>query len=250
MDSLLTEKNILLVGSSSGIGLSAARLLADMGNTVLCIARDKVKLDEAMKSLPSGGHAAYSFDVSQVDRIENLIDTILDKFAHIDGIVYCVGNGDIARLRDLSSQRLHAVMLSNFYAFIEFIRVVASKKAKKQPLRIVAVSSMASISPEKYFTAYAASKAAMDAAVKCLALELVQKNTTINVIRPGVVATQRLKWLSDCTGEINAKIKASGYQPLGCIPPDDVAYMIAFLLSEKAAYITGAALPFNGGATC
>lgn len=250
MDPLLTEKNILLVGSSSGIGFSVARFLADMGNTVLGIARDEAKLNETMASLPLGGHAAYSFDVAQIDCIEQLIDIILDKHAHIDGMVYCVGNGDIARLRDLSSQRLHAVMMTNFYAFIEFVRVVACRKAKKQPLRIVAVSSMASISPEKYFTAYAASKAAMDAAVKCLALELVQKNTTINVIRPGVVATQRLKWLCDCTGDIDEKIKASGYQPLGCIPPDDVAYMVGFLLSGKAAYITGAALPFNGGASC
>ena len=136
-------------------------------------------------------------------------------------------------MRDLSYERLHAIMLTNFYAFIEFVRSLTQKKPKKQCMSIVGISSLASIAPEKYFTIYAASKAAMETAVRCLALELAIKNTTINTIRPGVVATSRLAHLNEFTGDIGTKIKESGFQPLGLIPPEDVADMTLYLLSER-----------------
>ena len=243
-------KTYLVVGASSGIGLCLSRKLATLGAKVLLLARNLEKLNQALGSLSSGDHEALAFDVAHISEIGTLIGSIMDRHIEIDGLVYCVGNGDIARLRDNSFDRLHAVMLTNFYAFIEFVRAVTNKKAKKKRLRIVGISSLASTQPEKYFTSYASSKAAMEAAVRCLALELRAKNTTINSIRPGVVQTDRLTHLNDVTGDIETKIIDSGFQPLGLIPPDDVADMILYLLGNSADFITGASLPVNGGAIC
>lgn len=243
-------KIYLVVGASSGIGLCVSRKLASLGATVLLLARNREKLEHALGSLPKGNHECIAFDVANISDIGNLIDSILDRHNKIDGLIYCVGNGDIVRLRDNSFERLHTVMLANFYAFIEFVRAITNKKEKKQCLRIVGISSLASTHPEKYFTSYASSKAAMEAAVRCLALELHSKNTTINAIRPGVVKTERLDYLNDVTGDMESKIKESGFQPLGLIPPDDVAELAIHLLGNSASFITGASLPVNGGAIC
>lgn len=245
-----TGKLYLVAGASSGIGLCLSRKLATLGAKVLLLARNREKLDQALASLPSGAHEALVFDVAHISEINALIDSILARHSKIDGLVYCVGNGDIARLRDNSFDRIHAVMLTNFYAFIEFVRAITSKKSKKDRMRIIGISSLASTQSEKYFTSYASSKAAMEAAVRCLALELHAKNTTINAIRPGVVETDRLAHLNEITGDIGTKIKDSGFQPLGLIPPDDVADMALYLLSTSADFITGASFPINGGAIC
>ena len=243
-------KTYLVTGASSGIGLCLSRKLATLGAKVILLARNRERLDQALSSLPPGDHEALAFDVAHVSEIGTLIETIMDKHLKVDGLVYCVGNGDIARLRDNSFDRLHAVMLTNFYAFIEFVRAVTNKKPKKERMRIVGVSSLASTQPEKYFTGYSSSKAAMEAAIRCLALELRTKNTTINSVRPGVVQTDRLAHLNEITGDIETKIKDSGFQPLGLIPPDDVADMILYLLSNSSDSITGASFPINGGAVC
>lgn len=243
-------KTYLVPGASSGIGLCVCKKLANLGANVIMLARNAGKLASAFKSLSAGNHFMRAFDVESICEIEALVLDLQKKYARIDGMVYCVGNGDICRLRDLSYERLHRVMLSNFYAFMQFTRSLATKKSKKERLAIVALSSLASTSPEKYFTAYSASKAAMEAAIHCLALELCNKNITINGIKPGVVKTERLTGLNDITGDIEKKIRDSGFQPMGLIPPGDVADLAIYLLSDSAAYINGSIPAINGGGPC
>lgn len=247
----LAGRTYLLPGASSGIGLCAARKLARLNANVILLARDEAKLAEARQQLDGmGRHEAVVFDVARTSAIADLVQALRDSFGGIDAMIYCVGNGDIARLRDLDFPRLHAVMLTNFYGFIEFTRALSAQKSKKERLAVVAISSLGSTSPEKYFTAYSASKAALEAAVRCLALELCGRNTTINAIKPGVVRTGRLDYLNETTGDIEKKIKESGFQPMGLIPPEDVADLALYLTSDKAAYINGACVPVNGGAAC
>lgn len=247
----LAGRTYLLPGASSGIGLCAARKLAAQDANVILLARDGTKLEEARRQLTGKGrHECIAFDVANTGAIAGLAQSLREGFGRIDAMIYCVGNGDIARLRDLDFGRLHAVMLTNFYGFMEFTRALSAQKSKKERLAVVAVSSLGSTSPEKYFTAYSASKAAMEAAVRCLALELCGRNTTINAIKPGVVRTERLDYLNETTGDIEKKIKESGFQPMGLIPPEDVADLALYLTSDKAAYINGACVPINGGAAC
>lgn len=247
----LTGRTYLLPGASSGIGLRVSSKLAHLNANVILLAKDAAKLDGARQQLDGNGrHEAVAFDVANTDAIAGLVQSLMENFGRINSMIYCVGNGDIARLRDLDFARLHAVMLTNFYGFIEFTRALSSQKSKSDRLAVVAISSLASTSPEKYFTAYSASKAAMEAAVRCLALELCGRNTTINAIKPGVVRTERLDYLNETTGDIEKKIKENGFQPMGLIPPEDVADLALYLTSEKSAYINGACVPINGGAAC
>ena len=244
------SKNYLVVGASSGIGARVCSELSGLGANIILVARRKEKLEELVRAMPPGYHTALPFDVTELHAISSVIDQISGHYGSIDGCVYCAALADTPRLRDLVPERLHAVMTVNFFAFLEFVRCLIGKKPKEQVLRIVGISSLASVSNEKYLTAYAASKAAMDAAVRCLSVELVAKNTTINNIRPAVVDTERLQHLHDLTGDLSMQIKKSGYQPQGIIPPEDVAKLAAYLLSDCARFITGTTMPINGGALC
>ncbi len=243
-------KTYLVIGASSGIGYCISKKLASLSANVLLLARNEEKLKRVLDSLPDGKHESITFDVSNITGISRLADSIFENHSVLDGVIYCVGNGDIVRLRDNIFERIHNVMITNFYAFIEFVRIITNKKNKKQRMHIIGISSLASTQSEKYFTSYASSKAAMEAAVRCLALELINKNTTINTIRPGVVKTHRLDHLNDVTGDIEEKIKQNGFQPMGLIPPEEVAELAIYLLGNSANFITGASLPVNGGAIC
>lgn len=243
-------RHYLVVGASSGIGASIALELASLGANITMVARRTEKMLELQQRMVPGSHACYGFDVSRLSEIFALVEKIDAERGAIDGCVYCAGVGAAMRLRGLLPEKLHAVMRVNFYAFVEFVRALARKKRKEQDLRIVALSSLASISSDKYKTAYSASKAAMDAAVRCLSRELASNRVTINSIRPAVVDVERLRGLDELTGGLDAEIKKNGYQPLGIIPPKDIAGMAAWLLSDAARYLTGTSLPFNGGAAC
>lgn len=243
-------KRYLVIGASSGIGKSIALELANLGADVIMLARREEKMQAIRQKMKPGQHGIYVFDVTDIARIDSVVSSLHADYGKLDGCVYCAGSGDIARLRDLTTERIHGVMLVNFYAFVEFVRCLARKKNKNDALRIVAISSLASTCNEKYYTPYSASKAAMDAAVRCLGRELAAKNVTINSIRPGVVDVERLRGLNELTGSLDEEIKKNGFQPLGIIPPKEIACMAAYLLSDAARYLTGTTLPFNGGAAC
>ena len=244
-------KHYLVIGASSGIGESVALELAALGANVTMMARRTEKMEAIRKRMLSGNHAYYGFDVSRIDKISGMVAQILEERKNVNGLVYAAGIGDTMRLRDLTYERLHHVMRVNFYPFVEFVRALVTRKPRKDAMHIVAISSLASVSSDRYFTPYSASKAAMDASVRCLARELVARNTTINSIRPAFVDVERTHSLDEITEKsLNQQIIDNGYQPLGLIPPRDIARAVAYLLSNATNYITGTTIFFNGGAAC
>jgi NAD(P)-dependent dehydrogenase (short-subunit alcohol dehydrogenase family) len=250
MNSEYSGKNYLVVGASSGIGQSVCLELCARGANVILIARRKQTLEETLQLMLQGRHLILPFDVGNISDIEKTVTAIQAEYKRIDGLVFSAGKMGRIRLRENTYAIAHEFMRINFYAFIEFIRCLVRKKTKAQSMRIVGVSSLASVTHEKYFTAYAASKAAMEAAVRSLGTELATKNTTINAVRPAFVKTEMVAEIDEITGDINEHIKSSGYQPLGLIDPGDVAKLVVYLLSDAAKSITGATLSINAGAAC
>lgn len=243
-------KTYLITGASGSIGQACCQLLAEREAKIILLARNTQNLQDVKNSLPGNNHVAMPFDMGNISAIEDLTVTLLKEHGQISGILYCVGNGDICRLGKLSFERLHAIMLPNFYGYTELIRSFYKHKEKTFPMSVVGISSLASASPEKYFTIYSASKAAMESATRCMALESTAKNMTIKMLSPGVVASARVAEMGAVTGDLDEKIRKSGFQPMGLIPVADVAALAIFLLSDKASYINGCAVPINGGAAC
>ncbi len=245
-----SKKNYLVIGATSGIGKSVSSLLAAEGANIILMARSEKNLAHVKAGLSPGKHTIIPYDVADIENISSLIDEIKSEYHIINGMIFCVGCGHSSRLRDISLIDMQFTMQANCFSFIEFVRKLVSVKNKTQSLRIVAISSLASTEFKKYLTMYAASKAALEASIRCLATELGRKNIRINAIRPAFVDTPRLEQLDDITGSVEKRLKENGYQPLGLIPPDDVAAMVLYLLSDTASSINGVCISINGGASC
>ncbi len=243
------DKNILVVGASSGIGEKTATVLAEQGANVILLARRENHLKEVCKKIESGKASYYLCDVSEIDSIEPTVKQIVAENGKLDGLAYVAGisDGDVP-VKYLSYDRQLNTFKTNYFAFVEFVRQVTKRGFYNVGLRIVAVSSVASLRGEKAHVAYSASKAAMDSAIRCIAKELGPKGICINSVAPSMVNTEMYQHFLEVQGENSeANIRAVGRQYLGLAETSDVANAIAFLLSPDARFITGITLPVDGG---
>lgn len=246
MTELFEGKTYIVTGASSGIGRAVCIELSRQRANVVLVGRNEERLNDTLSKMEAGSHQLMSFDLSDIQKINGISEEAYKKYEAIDGIVYCAGFTGHTTLKGSTYEALHPYMLIHYYAFVELIRCVVNSKKKKHPMRIVGMSSVGSILVIDNLTAYSAAKAAMDAAVRVLAVELIKKNVTINSIRPANVDTEMLNDLHDIYGDFGEQIKKT-VQPLGLIDPVDVAKMALYLLSDAAKSITGMAVPINGG---
>lgn len=243
-------KTYIIVGATSGIGKSVAVQLAANGANVALMARTEARLLEVRNTVAPGNHEVFPLDATNLAMVEHAVGDIKNKYGAVDGMVWCVGTGKTGRLRDLTIEDMRTSFDGSFFAFLEMTKNLVRGKPRAYPLRIVAISSLASSEFQKYLTLYSASKAALEAAIRCLASELGPRNVRINAIRPAFVDTPRLAGLNDVTGNVEETLKNNGYQPLGLIPPDDVAKTVLFMLAETSSFINGVSWDINGGAAC
>ena len=134
----------------------------------------------------------------------------------------------------------------NFYSFVELTRILTKKEYMNDGGSIVVVSSISSIRGYKAKSEYCVSKAAVDAFVRCAALELADRRIRVNSVMPAEVLTP----LAQKAREINKAIGVSNFNaPLGPSEPYEVANTIAFLLSDATRTITGTSILIDGGVT-
>ena len=246
----LTGKRILVVGASSGIGRQTAITLSQIGARLTLIARNEEKLRQTMQELEGGGHDYFLADVSEVGMIEALIKEIIAKEGPLDGLVYSAGVGTAIPLMQSKPEKVRDAFEVNFFGFFEMVRQVAKKGRFHPGMRIVGVSSCASLRGDKSKAIYSSSKAAMDSAVRCMAKELAEKNICINTVAPSMTATELYDHYIEKYGEdseTNHELLARQY--LGIARPQDVANVIAFLISPAARFVTGITMPVDGGLT-
>ena len=246
----LTGKHVLVIGASSGIGRQTAITLSRIGAKLTLVARTEDKLKTALQELEGEGHAYYVTDISELSGIEEMVKQTIQKNGSLDGMVYAAGISMSMPLQMFKPQKLQSLFDVNFFAFVESVRQ-ATKKGRYHPgMRIVGISSIASLKGDKTHLGYSASKAAMDAAVRCIAKEVANKGICINTVAPGMTATGMLSRFTDHIGSDSESMKElKSRQYLGVIQPEAVAETIAFLLSPAAEYITGITLPVDGGMT-
>jgi len=241
-------KIIVVIGGSSGIGRATSTLLGKLGASVIIVSRNEEKIKATLHEIPKGNHGFYCFDVSNTSDISELTSRIVDEYGAIDGLVYCVGVHGTRPLKLISPDALETIMNINILPFIEFVRCFTKKGNFNNGFGIVAVSSVSSLQGNKGKVAYSASKGAMNASVRSMARELGTKKIRVNTVVPGVVDTPLFRELMDgASGESEEFSNIIKRQYCGVIPPEHIANMIAFLLSERAMYITGAEFVVDGG---
>ena len=196
--------------------------------------------------LDGDGHACYSFDLSNIDEIELLVKKIVSENGKLDGIVHCAGVAVARPLRQMKYQVIHELMLVNFYSYFELVRVFSKKCNNNGSGSIVVMSSVSARSGDKAQSAYAASKAAIEGSVNVLAKELADKNIRINAITAGMIKTRMFENFLNRYDE-NSIEQLYNKQYLGVIDKENIAYAVAYLLSDASKFITGTGLVIDGG---
>lgn len=246
----LSNKRILVVGASSGIGKQTSITLSQVGAKLSLVARNEEKLKLALDELEGNGHDYFIADVSNVDTIESFIKEVVAKDGPIDGLVYTAGVGTALPLMQSKPEKVQDTFNVNFFGFFEVVRQISRKGRFNPGMRIVGVSSCASLRGDKSKAIYSSSKAAMDSAVRCMAKELSEKSICINTVAPSMTATELYNRYVEKYGEdseTNKELLTRQY--LGIAQPQDIANAIAFLISPAARFITGITMPVDGGLT-
>ena len=243
----LTGKLIMVTGASSGIGKETAIHLSRLGAKVILIARNEEKLKETLQLCEGVDNKYYSFELTKIEDLETFISQVVKENGALDGVAHCAGVSTNRPMAMYKYEKVHEAMLINFYAFFEIVRSVSKKGYFNQGLSIVGISSIASIKGNSAQTAYAASKGAMDAAMRCMAKELSPKGIRVNTVMPSMINTEMYKSYSRKSGIGEDTITNRQY--LGIGEPVDVANSVAFLLSNASKFVTGIQLTTDGGFT-
>lgn len=239
-------KNVLITGASKGIGASIAKVLAGFGLKVWINYRSKPELADALKDeiTQNGGTAAViCFDASNEQEFEAGIKAIIESDGELSYLVNNAGiTADKLVLRmnlDEFQQVINANLNSAFLGSKEAFKVMSKKRFGA----VVNISSIVGEMGNAGQTNYAASKGGMIAMTKSFAKEAASRNVRYNCVTPGFIK-------SDMTDKLSEEVKKS-YEdniPLKRLAePEEVANVVAFLLSDYASYITGDTIKINGG---
>lgn len=244
----MKDKIYIVTGASGAIGGAVAKALEKKGVKLILLGRNIDRLESFIKEeLNSSSHIAIELDLEAVNLIADKIKTLAKTYGKIDGFVHAAGLGDVRPLKMTSPSFIMKVLNVNFISFIEIIRAISSPKVRNEALRIVGVSATGAFLGNATKTAYCASKAAMNASVRCLAKELASKNVRINTVAPGATYSKMMNDVQDLPGGEEALTKITERQFLGVCDPEDVANGIMFLLSDESRMISGTCLPIDGG---
>ena len=239
--------NILITGASSGFGREVAiRLSAN--HPVIIHGRDKERLKETLAACnPANRHLVWEFDLSDVNGIEeSLIRFLSENSCVVGGFVHSAGYMKQLPLKTLTVNAFHQSFNVNVISAGLIVKVLMKRKVNRGTLKsVVFISSNASSFGVKAFSAYAASKAALDGLMRCLAVELAPA-VRINSVLPGGVRTAMTEQIYR-NGEVVERAGAGC--PLGQGSPSDIAGAVGFLLNDDARWITGQQLFVDGGRT-
>ena len=243
----LKNKNIFITGASSGIGRQCAITFSKFGANVILVARNKERLEQTFNKLTKGNHIFIVQDITEYDKLEEIINFSVGKIGKISGFVHSAGIDKLMPFKliepDIYKEMFDVNMISGF----ELARIISKKKyTNKEGASFVFISSIMGILGQIGKIAYCSSKGALISGAKAMALELVKKNIKVNCILPGVVETEMSKQVLSNLSE-GSREEILNMHPLGLGKPDDIAYACAFLLSDASRWITGTNLIVDGG---
>lgn len=243
-----TGKHILVMGASSGIGATTALTLNKLGANVDVMARNVKALQEIVNEMETGHNAVYKLNVTDFESIGKSISLAVAEQGPYDGLVYAVGVALNSPIQQNTLVKVQWVFNTNYFGFIESVRQISKKGRFNPGMRIVGISSVASIRGDISQTVYSGSKAAMDGSVRSMAPELARKGICINTVAPSLINTRMYQEYLKNYGTEGFRYELIQRRHLrGIGETQDVANAIAFLLSPAARMITGVCMPVDGG---
>lgn len=240
----MKQKTILVTGSSRGIGKAIALRLAAEGYDLVVHCRSRLAEAEQVRDeiMQMGRQCrVLSFDLAERDAVKDSLSADIDAHGAYYGVVCNAGLARDNAFPLLTGEDWDQVLRSNLDGFYNVLSpLVMPMIQRRQPGRIVTLSSVSGLIGNRGQVNYSAAKAGIIGATKALALELAKRKITVNCVAPGLIETDMLEGLP-----LDEAIAAIPARRMG--RPEEVGALVAFLMSDDAAYITRQVISVNGG---
>ena len=244
----LTDKIALVTGGNGGIGLGMARGLGQAGATVIVVGRNAEKCAAALRELQSQGIRAESLpcDVSQEDSVRALFAGVADRHGRLDILVNNAGSTVRKAPQDFTLDEWNQVMDTNLTSAFLCARSAHPLMLAAGAGKIINIGSILSILAAPYAPAYCASKGGIVQLSKSLAIAWAKDRIQVNAILPGWIDTEMTAGARAQVAGLNERVLAR--TPAGRWgTPQDLAGIAVFLASAASDFVTGAAIPVDGG---
>jgi len=240
-------RRVLVTGGGKGVGAAIVRALVAAGHDVDFTYRSSADAalalaDELMTAHPGRKVAARALDLAEKGSIESFCEAIQDDAFF--GLVHNAGQPYDALAAMMAQDKAEAAMQVNFWSLTRIAKAVLRGMIRARAGRIVAIGSVAALRGNAGNAAYAASKGALISYCRTLAVETAKRGITVNAVAPGFIDTEMMAPYAAYRADMEKQIPSGRFAQ-----PEEIAGLVAFLLSEPAAYITGAVLPVDGGLT-
>lgn len=244
----LQGKCVVVTGGGRGIGRGIAEAMAVAGASVVISGRSADALQSTADALTLSGAMVLpvTADLTRPEDTQHIIESALQRFGRIDGWVNNAGSAapeDVGPLMDIGPAQWDRVVDLNLKW--TFFAAQAAARAMRAGGAIVNISSRSASYPNPGTGHYGAAKAGVENLTRTMAVEWGHLGIRVNAVAPGVVMTEALAKALHTPGRVRRQADTVPLQRLG--RPDDIGPVCAFLVSDAAAWTTGAVIPVNGG---
>jgi NAD(P)-dependent dehydrogenase (short-subunit alcohol dehydrogenase family) len=246
----LHGKVAVVTGGNAGIGEATARVFAREGASVVITGRRQGELDRVVNDVVAERGKAFAVVGSVTDEahVQDAVYRTVQQFGRIDILVNNAGVGDFGkRLHEIDDATWAQVLDVNLTGVFRMTRAVLPQMLKQGKGAIVNISSIASLIGIPTLPAYAASKGALDALTRALAVDYAKEDIRCNVVNPGLINTPMAAPLMSNPEQLDAILSHYPIRRAG--KPEEVAHMILYLASDEAAWVTGGSFSIDGGMT-
>jgi 3-oxoacyl-[acyl-carrier protein] reductase len=257
MQPILQGKTVLVSGGSQGLGFAIAEAAAKEGANVFIGSRneEKLKFSAAQISKITGTTVKYSqLDVTSPESIKEWVDAAVNQFGQIDGLIVNAGGPPAGSFDNFTDEQWYAAFELNLLSAVRLIREVLPSMKKASKGSIVTITSVSIKEPIDMLLLSNVFRSGVTSLAKSLSRDLASYNIRINNILPGRLDTERVKQLDGIIAENRGisvnEVRSSFHEqiPLSRYgKPEELGNLAAFLLSDKASFITGTTIPVDGG---
>ncbi|HEV2379195.1 MAG TPA: glucose 1-dehydrogenase [Terriglobia bacterium] len=243
----LRGKTAVVIGGTSGIGLTLAKGLAVAGADVVATGRRSDLVRSAADGIRALGRRSLdvSCDVTESSSVERLRDAVLSEFGAVQILVNSAGRTKRMPTLDFPEPEWLSILDTNLTGTLRACQVFGRHMIERGYGRIINIASISSLVSLREVTAYSASKAAVASLTKSLAIEWAEKGVTVNAIAPGVFRTDLNAGLLDGTERGREFLSRTPMRRFGRL--EELIGAAVFLASEAASYVTGHILLVDGG---